>query len=47
MGAYFAKYIKNNSFEEPLNLIVEQGHAIQRDGRVIVHVPKNNESYHV
>lgn len=39
MGAYYAKYIKN-SFIEPLNLIVEQGHEIEKDGRVVVHVSK-------
>lgn len=46
MGAYYAKYI-NNSFEEPLNLIVEQGTEIQKDGRVIVQIAKNSESYDV
>ncbi len=46
MGAYYAKYI-NNNFTEPLNLIVEQGHEIEKDGRVVVHVSKNNESLDV
>lgn len=43
MGAYYAKYIKTNS-TEPLNLLVEQGHEIGKDGRVIVQVSKKNES---
>ncbi|MBO1511230.1 PhzF family phenazine biosynthesis protein [Metabacillus bambusae] len=47
MGAFFAKYIKNNNFEESLNLIVEQGHEIEKDGRVMVHISKNSESYDV
>ncbi|AXI08220.1 hypothetical protein CUC15_04240 [Oceanobacillus zhaokaii] len=36
MGAYFAKFIKRN--EESLNLIVEQGQEIDKDGRVLVNV---------
>lgn len=47
MGAFFAKYIKNNNIEEYLNLIVEQGHEIQKDGRVMVQISKSNESYDV
>ncbi len=47
MGAFFAKYIKNNNFEEPLNLIVEQGHEIQKDGRVMVQLLKIREVYDV
>ncbi|RKL64721.1 isomerase [Salipaludibacillus neizhouensis] len=46
MGAFYAKYIEN-SFIEPLNLIVEQGHEIEKDGRVVVHVSKNSESFDV
>jgi PhzF family phenazine biosynthesis protein len=46
MGAFYAKYIKNN-FKEPLNLIVEQGHEIEKDGRVVVQVSKNSESFDV
>jgi PhzF family phenazine biosynthesis protein len=46
MGAFYAKYIKN-SFIEPLNLIVEQGHEIEKDGRVVVQVSKNSESFDV
>jgi PhzF family phenazine biosynthesis protein len=47
MGAYYAKYIKNNIFDEPLNLIVEQGYEIQKDGRVMVRISKNSEFYDV
>ena len=46
MGAYYAKYIKTNS-TEPLNLIVEQGHEIGKDGRVTVLVSKNKESFDI
>lgn len=37
MGAYFAQYIKNGQIDE-LNLIVEQGQEIGKDGRVMVHI---------
>lgn len=47
MGAFFAKYIKSDRFEESLNIIVEQGHEIEKDGRVMVNVTKNNESYDI
>ncbi|MGG1219126.1 PhzF family phenazine biosynthesis protein [Priestia endophytica] len=47
MGAFFAKYIKNNNFEDSLNLTVEQGHEIEKDGRVMVQISKNSESYDV
>ncbi|MCT2536273.1 PhzF family phenazine biosynthesis isomerase [Aquibacillus koreensis] len=46
MGAFYAKYIKN-SFIEPLNLIVEQGHEVEKDGQVVVRVSKNSESFDV
>ncbi|MCP3029000.1 PhzF family phenazine biosynthesis isomerase [Halobacillus sp. A5] len=46
MGAFYAKYIKQN-FSEPIKLTVEQGHEIEKDGRVIVDVSKNNESFDV
>ncbi len=46
MGAYYAKYINNNS-KEPLNLIVEQGHEIDKDGRVMVQVSKNEDNYDI
>ncbi len=41
MGAYYAKYIKS---DDPLNLIVEQGHEIGKDGRVAVQVTKGSDS---
>lgn len=46
MGAFYAKYIKNN-FIDPLNLIVEQGHEIGKDGRVVVQVSRKSELYDV
>jgi PhzF family phenazine biosynthesis protein len=48
MGAYYVNYIRN-SFEGSINLVVEQGHEIGRDGRVIVQVTKNinNESLNI
>lgn len=46
MGAYYAKYI-NNNFKEPLNLIVEQGHEMEKNGRVRVQVSKNEDNYDV
>ncbi|MBE1554175.1 PhzF family phenazine biosynthesis isomerase [Sporosarcina limicola] len=46
MGAYYAKYI-NSNFEKNLNLIVEQGHEIEKNGRVLVSVSKNKVSYDV
>jgi PhzF family phenazine biosynthesis protein len=46
MGAYFATYI-NTNFKDSLNLVVEQGHEIEKDGRVGVKISKNGESYGV
>ncbi|MCF6409426.1 PhzF family phenazine biosynthesis protein [Pseudalkalibacillus salsuginis] len=46
MGAYYAKYI-NSNFKEFLNLIVEQGHEIGKDGRVMVQISKNGVSLDV
>lgn len=46
MGAYFAKYIKRN-FEEPLNLVVEQGQEMNKDGRVMVRVSNNEDNYDI
>lgn len=46
MGAFYAKYI-NKNFEESLTLVVEQGHEIEKDGRVGVQVSKNGEVYDV
>lgn len=42
MGAYFAKYIKKEC-DMPINLIVEQGQEMNKDGQVIVNVAENNE----
>src|SRR5699024_7826063 len=46
MGAYYAKYIHTN-LKESLNLIIEQGHEIEKDGQVMVHVSKNKETFDV
>ena len=40
MGAYFAKYI-NKNLNRSFNLVVEQGHELGKDGRVMVHVRDN------
>lgn len=42
MGAYYAKYINNKGLE-PLTLIVEQGHEIGKNGRVVVEVSHHDE----
>lgn len=44
MGAYFTKYIKRD-LEESLNLVVEQGQEINKNGRVMVRVSKNEDNY--
>ncbi len=41
MGAYYAKYM-NNEADSPLNLLIEQGHEMGRDGRIYVTVKTNN-----
>ncbi|QGH33311.1 PhzF family phenazine biosynthesis isomerase [Gracilibacillus salitolerans] len=46
MGAYYAKYIDTN-FQESLELLIEQGHEINKDGRVIVHVSKQKNSFDI
>lgn len=46
MGAYYAKYIKSD-FEKTLYLLVEQGQELNKDGRVMVHVTKNNDQYEI
>ena len=46
MGAFYATYI-DNDFEEQLNLVVEQGHEIEKDGRVLVSVSKNKEGHDI
>ncbi|WP_307605854.1 PhzF family phenazine biosynthesis protein [Paenibacillus sp. V4I9] len=44
MGAYYAKYI-NKEAGSPLNLLIEQGHEMGRDGRIHVTVTSNNDQY--
>lgn len=46
MGAYYAKYIKSD-FEGSLDLMVEQGQEIDKDGRVIVHVSKTEGDFEI
>jgi predicted PhzF superfamily epimerase YddE/YHI9 len=46
MGAYYAKYIKNN-VEESLTLKVEQGQEMHKDGRVMVHVFRTRGNYDI
>lgn len=46
MGAFYAKYI-DSSFKETLNLTVEQGQEIDKEGRVMVHVSKSGENFAV
>jgi predicted PhzF superfamily epimerase YddE/YHI9 len=41
MGSYYATYINKNSAAS-LNLLIEQGHEIARDGRVQVTETKKN-----
>ncbi|HDR8193997.1 TPA: PhzF family phenazine biosynthesis protein [Bacillus thuringiensis] len=43
MGAYYAEYLEKD-FEHELNLIVEQGQEINKDGRVTVYVTKGIEN---
>jgi len=45
MGAFYAKYI--NTEEKSLNLVVEQGQEIKKDGRVIVQVSRNNDNFDI
>ncbi len=46
MGAFYATYI-DTDFENHLDLIVEQGHEIEKDGRVRVRVSKNQTSFEI
>ncbi|WP_223588823.1 PhzF family phenazine biosynthesis isomerase [Neobacillus bataviensis] len=46
MGAYFASYI-NSHFEKTLNLLVEQGQEMEKDGRVMVHITKNKDQFDI
>lgn len=43
MGAYYATYLEGN-FDHELELIVEQGQEINKDGRVTVYVTKDVEN---
>ena len=43
MGAYYATYLDKN-FDHELELIVEQGQEINKDGRVTVYVTKHVEN---
>ncbi|KXY04008.1 PhzF family phenazine biosynthesis isomerase [Bacillus paranthracis] len=43
MGAYYATYVKKD-FDHEMELIVEQGQEIHKDGRVTVYVTKDVES---
>ncbi len=43
-GAYYAEYI-NGNFENHLRILVEQGHEMGKDGRVLDNVSKNEKSY--
>ena len=42
MGAYYAKYIKDD-LEDEVHLLIEQGHEIGKDGRVRVTATKNGD----
>jgi PhzF family phenazine biosynthesis protein len=44
MGAYYAKYM-NKEADLPLNLLIEQGHEMGRDGRICVTATLNNDQY--
>lgn len=46
MGAYYAKYIKDD-LEDEVQLLIEQGHEIGKDGRVHVTATKNDGTYDI
>jgi PhzF family phenazine biosynthesis protein len=46
MGAYYAKYIRGD-FENSLELTVEQGQEIDKDGRVLVGITKNKADHDI
>ncbi|MFJ7940343.1 PhzF family phenazine biosynthesis protein [Peribacillus sp. NPDC096622] len=46
MGAYYAKYIKDD-LEDEVQLLIEQGHEIGKDGRVHVTATKNDDTYDI
>ena len=43
MGAYYATYVEKD-FDHEMELIVEQGQEIHKDGRVTVYITKDVES---
>ncbi|TDL63998.1 PhzF family phenazine biosynthesis isomerase [Rhodococcus qingshengii] len=45
MGAYYAQYINNE--EKSLNLVVEQGQEMKKDGRVMVQVSKFKDNFDI
>ncbi|WP_301107541.1 PhzF family phenazine biosynthesis protein [Sporosarcina sp.] len=47
IGVYFIEYIKHDKFDGTLDLVVEQGLEIDKDGRVMVRVSKSDDSYDV
>ncbi|MGE7595877.1 PhzF family phenazine biosynthesis protein [Peribacillus frigoritolerans] len=46
MGAYYAKYIKDD-LDDEVHLLIEQGHEIGKDGRVRVTATKNDGTYDI
>ncbi|MCA1060504.1 PhzF family phenazine biosynthesis isomerase [Rossellomorea aquimaris] len=44
MGAYYAQFLSN---QETLTLLIEQGHEMNKDGRVRVQVTRINEAYEI
>lgn len=46
LGAYLAKYIRKNA-EKTLNLVVEQGQEMNKNGRVKVNVSRSGDNYDV
>jgi len=46
IGTFHAEY-KHNNFDESLNLIVEQGHEIEKGGQVMVCVSRKLDIYDV
>ncbi|NHN30577.1 PhzF family phenazine biosynthesis protein [Paenibacillus agricola] len=46
MGAYYATYIRNG-IDEPIQLVVEQGHEMEREGQVEVTVTPADNNYEV
>ena len=46
MGAYFKTYV-NQTLELPTTLWVEQGHEINKDGQVAVHLEKHEHELHI